>query len=322
MSDLGVLLAVKARYDRLTGRYAEGTDACLALLKFGCLIRADAENIPSYDQGEYIMLMGLTQILDFVCDSRVPPAELRRLAAGLDGIGSLAPDLIRAAKILHASHVKTLDQLRDGKLRVNEIIGGNTPFILQGKWMPAYCFQPNKTKCLVANYTHYVISNAPNNYLAMGYLPDGSLYYRSEEYFRCFQLNYVGRVFFKRTIVGHLLLQKCLFECEVAATRLLVAIRRYRDDTGRLPADLKDLTPKYIAEVPQDPFDGQPFRYSPAKGVIYSVGLDFNDAGGSWRGKSEWSHGTNALTKSEMRNYRLYSEDIVYEIDEPKTEPK
>lgn len=71
----------------------------------------------------------------------------------------------------------------------------------------------------------------------------------------------------------------------LAASRLAItaiAIEQFRAATGRLPENLATLTPKFLASVPPDPFDGQPLRYRHlAKGyVIYSIGKDRHDDGG------------------------------------------
>ena len=42
--------------------------------------------------------------------------------------------------------------------------------------------------------------------------------------------------------------------------RTALAIQRYRLATGRLPASLEELVPRYIKDVPIDPFDGRPSR--------------------------------------------------------------
>jgi hypothetical protein len=47
-----------------------------------------------------------------------------------------------------------------------------------------------------------------------------------------------------------------------------------------MPSSLEELGPQYLKEVPLDPFDGQPIRYSPEKAIIYSVGDDLIDSGG------------------------------------------
>ena len=61
-----------------------------------------------------------------------------------------------------------------------------------------------------------------------------------------------------------------------------LAVERFRLDRGRLPGDLKELTPRFLDAVPTDPFDGAPLRYRrPARGyVVYSVDADGHDDGG------------------------------------------
>lgn len=60
-----------------------------------------------------------------------------------------------------------------------------------------------------------------------------------------------------------------------------MAAERYRLDHGRLPDDLQDLVPRYLDEVPLDPFTGEELRYTrTAAAVIYSVGHDGVDDGG------------------------------------------
>jgi hypothetical protein len=62
------------------------------------------------------------------------------------------------------------------------------------------------------------------------------------------------------------------------------ALAAYRKDTGRYPAKLADLAPKYLATVPDDLFAGKPLVYKPAeKGYLfYSVGANGKDDGGRW----------------------------------------
>jgi hypothetical protein len=61
-----------------------------------------------------------------------------------------------------------------------------------------------------------------------------------------------------------------------------VELERYRGAKGAYPDSLTALTPDYLPQVPQDPFDGQPLRYHPTKTGyrLYSVGLILQDSGG------------------------------------------
>jgi hypothetical protein len=62
-----------------------------------------------------------------------------------------------------------------------------------------------------------------------------------------------------------------------------IALEQYRlANAGSFPATLSALAPKFLAEVPADPFDGQPLRYrNTATGYqLYSIGPDLTDDGG------------------------------------------
>jgi ABC-type transport system involved in multi-copper enzyme maturation permease subunit len=74
------------------------------------------------------------------------------------------------------------------------------------------------------------------------------------------------------------------FEARCRAASIGLAIERFRlSHAGHLPDELEDLVPSFIAEVPCDPFDGQPIRYKkmPNGYRVYSVGRNGQDDGGA-----------------------------------------
>jgi len=67
-----------------------------------------------------------------------------------------------------------------------------------------------------------------------------------------------------------------------ALTRLAItalAVEQFRNQKGHLPETLEMLEPEFLADIREDPFDGEPLRYRRlAKGyVLYSVGGDRED---------------------------------------------
>jgi hypothetical protein len=68
--------------------------------------------------------------------------------------------------------------------------------------------------------------------------------------------------------------------CDLARTAL--AIERFRLPTDELPARLEELVPRYLPQVPIDPFDGRPIRYRRRQTgyLLYSVGVDGRDNDG------------------------------------------
>jgi hypothetical protein len=70
-----------------------------------------------------------------------------------------------------------------------------------------------------------------------------------------------------------------------AARRLVqlgTAVAAYRAGEGKYPARAEDLVPKYLPQVPPDPFTGEPLKLIARAGgvVVYSVGPDGVDNGG------------------------------------------
>lgn len=61
---------------------------------------------------------------------------------------------------------------------------------------------------------------------------------------------------------------------------VMLAMRRYELEEGKLPDTLEALVPKYISAVPLDPFDEAPLRWNAKTKVIYGVGEDGKDEGG------------------------------------------
>lgn len=66
---------------------------------------------------------------------------------------------------------------------------------------------------------------------------------------------------------------------------IALALRLFELDHGRRPATLSELVPEYLQTVPKDPFaaDGRAIAYRPeaAKPLLYSVGVDGVDQGGT-----------------------------------------
>lgn len=75
-------------------------------------------------------------------------------------------------------------------------------------------------------------------------------------------------------------------------SRLAFALCQYRARTGELPDRLDDLVPRYLAELPCDPFDGKTLRArrAPAGMVLYSIGPDASEEGAEADAKRQRGH--------------------------------
>lgn len=71
-------------------------------------------------------------------------------------------------------------------------------------------------------------------------------------------------------------------EARRRATLIGIAVERFRQKYGNIPAQISDLAPEFLDAVPADPFDGQLFRYRIEDNgvIIYSLGIDGVDHAG------------------------------------------
>lgn len=75
--------------------------------------------------------------------------------------------------------------------------------------------------------------------------------------------------------------KRCNENTLLEATRLLTGLKAFRQDKGLLPGSLDELVPTYLDDMPLDPFSGHEFKYDQIKRIIYSVGQEKLDLGGS-----------------------------------------
>lgn len=62
---------------------------------------------------------------------------------------------------------------------------------------------------------------------------------------------------------------------------IMIALRRYELEQGKLPVKLDELAPKFLDSVPADPFDNAPMRWNATDRVVYSIGKDLKDDHGA-----------------------------------------
>lgn len=149
-----------------------------------------------------------------------------------------------------------------------------------------FYFKPNKMKHYFAQYARTNVENSEKPCAFMEELGGEKLIpelaYEHPQLF-VFVENAVGKILLDISAVSlsNIHTKRCLENFSVSGTQLLLALKAYKQENGDYPATLEGLVPQYIAKVPQDPFDGKHIRYSKEKRIIYSVGEDLADSGGS-----------------------------------------
>jgi hypothetical protein len=322
--DLGWLLAVQTHFERLQGRCREATDSCLLLLRFGDRLAPASDSIVEYLCANGIVWMGLEQAEELARDARCDAADRERLAARLAELSSADQGLVNAARGDYAISVDMLKQMRNG----------SAYWMFAGYWTesgfnrsclmlitrlvcyPNYFMHYNRTRHLMADKFRLLIAHASSIYAdhplrdtgaaaadagaergTSGVLSRHSQAHQSQLPFA----NAMGlriRSYIEQDY-DSFVRNTCSQECALSGVRLILACRAYGEVTGRLPEALEDLVPNYLPAVPRDPFDGTPFRYSAERRLVYSVGENLVDDGGT----------------DERQQGRRRAKDILFELE-------
>lgn len=301
------VMTAKARRDRLAGRYDAAVDECAALLRFGALIQKDAETIVHYFVGLSILDLGFEQARDIAGDAAIPGERLSALSEALAGLGPFDKGFIRGMKGEYKVVANAVDRFKAGKFDEESGMHFSWPKKLL---IFGYLFQANRTKLYLAGFYRNMIGNATVCYADITPYVGEDM---PDSFFGKFAFmvrpNAIGKILSGLWLSSPEKFneKRCRSESHLAAARLVVALNAYEKTEGALPGDLAALVPAYIESVPRDPYDGEPFRYSPARGIIYSVGKDIVDSGGS----------TNIpCGEPDGNRWRMLweAEDIVFEI--------
>jgi hypothetical protein len=104
-----------------------------------------------------------------------------------------------------------------------------------------------------------------------------------ESYERFLTRNMIGRLLTSILLPAiHRVIERVdVIQARCSVTRLTIGLKAYYIDHQELPDRLEDLVPDYVHAIPVDPFDGESLRYDKKQAILYSVGSDFVDNGGS-----------------------------------------
>jgi hypothetical protein len=305
------VLTCEAKVAQSDGRYTEAASSCISGLRFGDLTQQGAASLIHYLVGMAVINPALGQMRILAQDKRIPPDDLAELAEALDIFNSLNDGLCRILKLEYLFDASTIDEMskqREPSKWLQRISGGDgrlRRFLQRRSARSNYVFQPNRSKKLFADYFCTHIQNVPCFYQDISWPVEEVKISKWE----MLKPNAVSRM-----LVGLLMpstktifVAKCRAQSHAEGTRLVVACNRFEREKGQWPERLQDLVPEFLEAVPVDPFDGELFRYSAEKGIVYSVGENCTDEGGS----------TVVLDHKKRCSQEQPSqkaEDLVYEI--------
>lgn len=304
--NMAKVMSLRAQWLFEKGNEKAAFDQAMQMIRFGHMMEDCGGGIIHYLVGMAIKGLGLERIEKMIPDCSLTSKDLKSYSDYLSRYTADRKGLANAFKVEYSFAGKIIDDWSKGEFDLGKDKEKDSRF--RWKRFPRYFFQPNRTKRIFADMYRSIIENIPRNYSEMNFEGTTKVKEREPSWRLLTSPNAVG-IFLSNLLfptVEKILLRKCQADMYVKATRLLLACKCYKEDRGRLPDCLEDLVPEYIPEVPEDPFDGKPLRYSASNKIIYSVGEDLRDSGGSEK--------TDSAESCSESVRRRKTEDMVFKI--------
>jgi tetratricopeptide (TPR) repeat protein len=288
IAKLAKLNSIKANYLLTQGKEKEALDLIIKTIKMGQLIEDSPRPLLiSYLLSVVIKEIGLQRLRMIIPNLTLSPETLKDYIAELNQFKTNKEGLIRMIKmeyIFSTNEKSIIDAAFTGKLPKEKLEKlGVKELSFEGKTLAKlnYFYKPNQTQRMFVEYYRNLVNNANKDCNEMKLLEIKPLTPHSKIKM-LFTGNVVGKSLYNIlvTALPHFFEKKCLVDFSVIGTQSLMALKAYQTETGKIPFSLEQLVPGYFPEVPKDPFDGK-IRYSPEKKIIYSVGKDLIDSGGS-----------------------------------------
>lgn len=262
------------------GQDKEAFDQIVTHIQIGRRMQNAHGPLIDYLVGTAVNSVGLFQIQHWAGKTHLTPEQLkdyiRQLQLDPDEEGTAFANTIKAE---YQWQVEMLEAIRQGKITNSD---PDDFYFRPVRFLPLFNFR--QTKALFAEEDLKLVKASPHHF-GQWKLPDlesnrlgfVSMYLSG---------NAGGQILYYMSMSGVIpsLATKSKCDVQLQATRTILALRAYQLTHGNLPPDLSALVPEFLDTVPVDDFDGQRLRYSPERKIVYSVGRNLKDDGGSDRG--------------------------------------
>lgn len=275
--------AIRAMYLAKQGSGKDPLEEALNSVKIGQKIQDSQATMIEYLVALYMKENGLVAIQNIVSSTSLNNDNLNPYIQELNQYYNNENGFIAVRKGEYLQSSQMIDALVHGDKEVWGSAAGinDDSDYISKKLKNNYYLRPNKTKALYAEHARTEIKNVnqcsgikTTNFQILSDHSPIKLYITE---------NAIGKLLYDLSSVSasSIIQKKCNEDLLVASTQLLLALKVYKNNTGDLPASLDQLTPQYLQNIPADPFDNKTIKYSQTNKIIYSVGEDSVDSGGS-----------------------------------------
>lgn len=284
------LKTLEAMYLSRQGNDSGALDEILKIMKVGQMIQDSQGSLITFLVGMSMQKTALDAVPEIIVSTNLPFEILVNYSRSLEQFKNNNEGLESALKMEYMAMAQAIDSLikevksasgvdLEKAKQLYKVLGFETDFE-EWAFRGNFYFKPNKTKVLFADYYGSLIRNLDT---PCGLIVDDfqKTITPKSRIKLMFTENVAGKILRDVVVVSFNSIprRKCEDDLSVSATQLILALKAHKLNNGELPNMLNDLVPRYISSVPEDPFDGEPMKYSRSKKIIYSVGEDLANSG-------------------------------------------
>ena len=290
------LIALDSVYSMRNGKQEESFDKALKLLSLGQKIENSQTTFILYYIGSGIKATGLKTIQSLLDIVKAAPGTSNMLLHYQNLLSQYIEDskLVETPfKTEYTGWANQIDAFALGDF--TQLHGEERELI--NKLSDKFQFQPNRTKLSAANNFRLFISDFRKSCNLINEIKDRRAKFELEGY-EIFKKSTIIKLYFVKNTVGeiinkyvvedsytfswnHIFEARCNNEVLFSSTRLLMLLKAYAVEEGKLPDSLEDVISKYTVSIPIDPYSTSSMKYNKGKKIIYSIGKDLKDSGGS-----------------------------------------
>jgi hypothetical protein len=272
------LEVVRARNLFRAGKAIEAFDSALRILQFGHQVEECGGLIIHFLVGSSIKEAGLLEIRGFLTNTTLSDEQMAVYMKTLGNLRVNETGLTNSFKVEYGLFVREIQKIASG-----QALGANSPLAQMGNAVATKAsLSLPKTMALTAELYRACLAAIATHKSRVPPHPFDQMSTNRSVFRKLIGGNMTGEILvdMSKASLEAVLNKKCRENTSVAATQLLIALRCYHRQHGKLPESLDALVPEYLPAVPLDDFDGKPLRYLPAKKLIYSIGDNLKDDGG------------------------------------------
>lgn len=291
--NLAKISVIYAEYFAKEGRWSEAMEAAMVPARVGQKMQKSQVNMIEYLVALAMKRIGLEAAQDVLAQSTLPTEAIKRYIKELDEFYDNESGLVSAYKMgyhIISTGIDWASQLRENEeldllmdiLKSKDVDIENEKEV---KKIVKKYLDVNATKLLFADPARKRIKMVVGPCSEVSSVETRKLSPKTTKEFYETE-NAIGKMIYDIVEASFItpIIKKCEEDALVGVTQVMFAIKAFHNDTGVYPDTIADLVPEYLKEIPQDPFDGGDMKYSKEKNILYSIGRDLKDNGGTVSG--------------------------------------